>query len=272
VRLGGGTLAWMAPESFDGRPITAASDVYSFTVVMYEVVTGAHPYGTGALAPFIMKQKLSGVEPCRVSDKDCPPIMLNLMKRCYELNPRDRPTMEEINAALQDMPLDWPPQDSTRVVQVQVPDAELLPSEVGTGLQAPGAQSPSPSVDAVQQVPEKIPPLPSDDMNALLQVEDLHSETATGEVWETFPPSASDGMNTQPQAESVNSESDPEGGTEDSEARIEDEPGGAFSKNGSVTKIAEKIPVVNFVVAAFQLKAGNLDEAKRALKLGNLNG
>jgi serine/threonine protein kinase len=39
-----GTLAYIAPEQFDGQPYTTAGDVYSFGVVWFEMLTGELPF------------------------------------------------------------------------------------------------------------------------------------------------------------------------------------------------------------------------------------
>ena len=39
-----GTPAYMSPEQIEGAPLTAASDIYAFGVVIYEMVTGRLPY------------------------------------------------------------------------------------------------------------------------------------------------------------------------------------------------------------------------------------
>ncbi|CAD7699372.1 unnamed protein product [Ostreobium quekettii] len=112
----GGTLEWMAPEFYEGRVATLASDIFSLGVVMYEVVTGKHPYATHVRDPtgvpaVVMSMKLQGREPCTVSRKDCPQEMHNLMKRCCQLDPKQRPTIQEVYSAVSEMPMVWTEKD-----------------------------------------------------------------------------------------------------------------------------------------------------------------
>src|SRR5262245_4976818 len=45
------TPEYASPEQVRGEPITTASDIYSLGVVLYELLTGHHPYRTGNLPP-----------------------------------------------------------------------------------------------------------------------------------------------------------------------------------------------------------------------------
>ena len=45
----GGTLPYLSPEALTGRTAEEADDVWSLSVVLYEMVSGRHPFAGGAL-------------------------------------------------------------------------------------------------------------------------------------------------------------------------------------------------------------------------------
>ena len=62
----GGTLPYLSPEVLAGRPAEEADDVWSLCVVLYEMVSGRHPFAGGALEQVrsrIRRQRLSAGVP-----------------------------------------------------------------------------------------------------------------------------------------------------------------------------------------------------------------
>ena len=50
-----GTPPYMAPEQLLGQPTSARTDQFAFGVLLYEMLTGRHPFGSGALPTTIAK-------------------------------------------------------------------------------------------------------------------------------------------------------------------------------------------------------------------------
>ncbi|CAD7699505.1 unnamed protein product [Ostreobium quekettii] len=87
-----GTQEYMAVELYDGRNATARSDVYSFAIVMCEILTGRRPYASANNFYGIVAAKFREELPCPLP-KDCPDVLLELIRHCLAMNPKKRPRM-----------------------------------------------------------------------------------------------------------------------------------------------------------------------------------
>jgi tetratricopeptide (TPR) repeat protein len=95
-----GTLAYMAPEQACGDGVTPASDLFSLGVVLYEALTGRHPF-TGASNRALLHAILSEAPPPIASIRpDVPPQLDSIVLRMLEKEPARRPGAAEARAAL----------------------------------------------------------------------------------------------------------------------------------------------------------------------------
>jgi serine/threonine protein kinase len=107
-----GTPAYMAPEQVSGKPVTAASDVYSLGVVAYQMVTGTVPFAG---------QNPREVATARLVEKPRPPreIVTDLDRRWNDailaalaIDPSARPKSATAFLASLDAPATPPPRKS----------------------------------------------------------------------------------------------------------------------------------------------------------------
>ncbi|XP_014791375.1 activated Cdc42 kinase-like isoform X1 [Octopus bimaculoides] len=89
-------IAWCAPECINYLKFTSASDVWSYGVTLWEMFT----YGFQPWAGMTGQQILEAVDQpnCQRLDRPdlCPREYFDLMKSCWEDDPKDRPTFSEI--------------------------------------------------------------------------------------------------------------------------------------------------------------------------------
>jgi serine/threonine protein kinase len=86
-----GTAAYLAPEQAAGDPVTAAADIYSLGVVVYELLTARTPYSFRTLAELVVKQREEPITPVRELEPDVPVALEAVVMRCLARNPDYRP-------------------------------------------------------------------------------------------------------------------------------------------------------------------------------------
>ncbi|XWS15249.1 hypothetical protein CRYUN_Cryun35bG0078500 [Craigia yunnanensis] len=93
-----GTYRWMAPEVINHQPYDQKADVFSFAVVLWELITAKVPYDT--MTPL---QAALGVRQGLRPDlpENAHPKLLDMMQRCWEAVPHKRPSFSEITAELE---------------------------------------------------------------------------------------------------------------------------------------------------------------------------
>ena len=89
-----GTPFWAAPEIIKSGKYSPKADVYSFAIVMYEMIARKDPYGNLNSIQVPFKVADEGLRP--VIPSICPQSYRVLMKQCWSQEPRSRPTFKYV--------------------------------------------------------------------------------------------------------------------------------------------------------------------------------
>ncbi len=90
-----GTAQYLSPEQAQGHAVSAASDLYSVGVVLYEMLTGRVPFDGEAAVTIALKHVSETPVPPRALNPNIPPELEQVVLWALNKNPADRPADAE---------------------------------------------------------------------------------------------------------------------------------------------------------------------------------
>jgi len=96
-----GTPEYMSPEQAEGQDLTAASDIYSLGILIYEMLTRVPPFlGSNPIA-VAYKQVHETAPPPSLGRPDCPKRLELVVLKCLKKDPRER--YQQVDELLRDL-------------------------------------------------------------------------------------------------------------------------------------------------------------------------
>ncbi|KAK7913535.1 hypothetical protein WMY93_013746 [Mugilogobius chulae] len=93
-------VRWMSPESLKDGVFTTYSDVWSFGVVLWEIATLAEQPYQGLSNEQVLRFVMEGG--LLEKPQNCPDMLFELMRMCWQYNPKMRPSFVEIINSVKD--------------------------------------------------------------------------------------------------------------------------------------------------------------------------
>jgi serine/threonine protein kinase len=100
VKIPTGTFAYMSPEHFTSGVLSAKSDIFSFGIILYELLTGRHPFMDETLQGLATNILFSTPDFTIGERLKLPKSLKSICRACLSKAPEKRPSAVEITNAL----------------------------------------------------------------------------------------------------------------------------------------------------------------------------
>ncbi|XP_053739699.1 protein kinase Npk [Synchiropus splendidus] len=96
-----GTFPWMAPEVIQSLPVSETCDTYSYGVVLWEMLTREVPFKgfEGLQVAWLVVEKQERL----TIPSSCPASFAELMRKCWQADPKERPRFKQVLVTLEAM-------------------------------------------------------------------------------------------------------------------------------------------------------------------------
>ncbi len=85
-----GTIEYMSPEQAQGQELKASSDIFTFGLILYELLAGVTPFHAESAIASLLKRTQQRAVPLADVDKNIPGTLSNIVSKCLEKEPANR--------------------------------------------------------------------------------------------------------------------------------------------------------------------------------------
>jgi eukaryotic-like serine/threonine-protein kinase len=85
-----GTVGYMSPEQVRGKPVDARSDLFSFGVILYEMLSGQRAFHGESSADVLSAILREEPPELSATNRTTPPALQRIVRHCLEKNPQER--------------------------------------------------------------------------------------------------------------------------------------------------------------------------------------